>query len=391
MKNNNNKITIITARASFPNGFGATSIIQKYAKGFLKLGFNCDVLLLRPTEFSKDSENYLIKGFYNKVYFEYMSKSNVTSHKLFTRVYLYSIGLLRTVSYLFKNKNKIHKIVFYSPDYLISTLSILLISYLFSIECIGIKTESSYSDSHRISKKYWKIKEYFIYKWFKKMVVITSYLESQLREFGYNNRIEKLPIIIDEEMYDGIVSKETQSFDLLYIGTLGYKEELYKLIQILEIVKDKVKEVKLNIIGKFINTEFENEIMELIKSKKLDNSIIFHGYMKYSEIPYFLSCCDVMILPRIETEYSKAGFPIKLAEYLLSGKPTIVSKTGEIDNFLTHNKNALLIDPYSNVDFAEAIISVFTNYEFYRSIGMNGREIALKSFSSIYICRKIIE
>jgi glycosyltransferase involved in cell wall biosynthesis len=386
------KIIIITARSGFPNGYGAASIIRKYSKGFLKCGYSPLVLLLRPSESSSGDGvfNRNIKGVYEGVEYEYMSNTCFTSKSLIVRFWRYCVALLRSIKFIVCRYKEIEKVFFYSPDFLISTIIIQVTCKLLNIKCVGIKTESSYSDRQRTKRLFWKVREKVLYRLFSSMVVITNYLKEQLSSFGYHKNILVLPIVVDEAMFDSVYcsNKETS---LIYMGTLNYIEELICLIEAYNIVHKKYKSWKLHIIGGFVCVKTENMIKNLISGLDLTESIVWHGKIAASEVPEQLSRGGVMLLPRIAGEYSKAGFPIKLGEYLLSGSPTIVTRTGDIEDYLTDGVNAFLVAPNSSELFAERIEDVIKNYEKSLMVGIRGRTFAAEKFGSKNICKKMLE
>lgn len=384
------KITIITARSGFPNGSGASSILRKYGEGFKKLGYDIDILLLRPSETVRGNQiNSEIEGVYKGISFKYMCKTTITKNNYLKRIYLYFIGVLNTLIYLLKNHNKLCEVFFYSPDYIISTMIIQLLCKNLNINCIGIKTESSYSDKQRTKKLFWKYKEKLIYKNFNSMIVISEYLKKQIKDFGYNGNIEVIPIVVNENMYD-YVNVDDKLKEIIYMGSLAHKKELKLLIKSFSIVNKRFENWSLKIIGSFNSKELKTYINNYINELELDNHIKFLGFVSANDLPELLAKGGIMVLPRVRQEYSEAGFPIKLGEYLLSGSPTIVTKTGEINKYLIDGKNSFLVEKINAKNFAKKIIYVINNYNYALEIGNNGRKLSIKEFGSKNICKKML-
>ena len=387
------KVVLITARSGFPNGYGAASIIRKYSKGFIKSGYNVRVMLIRPSEYTSSGTimNKDIKGQYEEVEYEYMSKTCFTSSNIFVRYWRYFIALLRTLMYLIYNRKGIEKVFFYSPDYLLSTFLIQSTCRLIDVKIIGIKTESSFSDRQRTKRPFWIMKEKLLYRLFSSMIVITEYLKEQLHRFGYDNKnISVIPIIVDEEMYKEVSCKEKEE-SLIYMGTLNYENELKSLIEMFRIVQSKYPQIKLRVIGGFVSSELEKKIKNQVNRLNIKNSIIWHGKIPATDIPKILIRGGVMVLPRSAGEYSKGGFPIKLGEYLLSGAPTVVTRTGDIEEYLIDKENAFLVKPDDPVLFANEVISVLDNFEKSLLVGEKGKKMAEIEFGAKNICKKMLE
>lgn len=384
------RIAIITARSGFPNGFGAASIIRKYGAGFVKLGYACDVLLMRPSEKKGENVfNQLKEGNFNNISFKYTCMSIYTSNNPFKRIALYFIGTINTLIYIFANHDQLKKVFFYSPDYIFSTILIQIACHLKRVPCVGIKTESSFCDIHRTQKFLWKTRERFIYKLFNNMVVITEHLKKQLLNFGYSKNIKVVPIIVDEDMYKNIPSTRKEKI-LIYMGTLDHEEELSALIESFSIITKSFPEWQLQIVGSFRNIKLEKKIHLDISNLNIKNKIIFTGKIPVDKIPYILSKGGVMLLPRIKEEYSQAGFPIKLGEYLLSGAPVVATKTGDINNYLKDGYNSFLVDPGNAEIFSKKVIDVIDNYSESLKVGKRGTLFAIEAFGSVNICKKLL-
>ncbi len=77
-------------------------------------------------------------------------------------------------------------------------------------------------------------------------------------------------------------------------------------------------------------------------------------------------------------------FPTKLGEYLLNEIPIIATKIGEMNNYLSHKINALLIDDGNVKDLAKNIEILFTNNDLAKLLAKNGKKLAESEFSNEY-------
>lgn len=79
---------------------------------------------------------------------------------------------------------------------------------------------------------------------------------------------------------------------------------------------------------------------------------------------------------------AQGGFPTKLGEYLVTGLPVVVTKTGEIPLFLQHGQNALLCEPGDVDYFAANLRWALENYDNASRIGREGRVKAETVFNA---------
>ncbi|MEO7835038.1 MAG: glycosyltransferase family 4 protein, partial [Ginsengibacter sp.] len=108
--------------------------------------------------------------------------------------------------------------------------------------------------------------------------------------------------------------------------------------------------------------------------------ISFLGRKTAKEIPKILCDSDILVLARPDNNQAKAGFPTKLGEYLASGKPVVITDTGEVSRYLSNNISAYLARPDDVKDFAEKILFALSDQNASK-IGRKGFEIAKENFN----------
>ena len=87
-----------------------------------------------------------------------------------------------------------------------------------------------------------------------------------------------------------------------------------------------------------------------------------------------------LVLARPDSLQARAGFPTKLGEYLATGRPVVVTRTGEIDRFLVDGESAYLAESGNVEDIARQICAVLADAGKAERIGATGRDVALREF-----------
>ena len=378
-----NKYVIITACSGFPNGYGAASILRKYAKGFLENNLELHIMLLRPSESSESILNTEIAGEFCGAAYEYVCRENITSKSILKRLFVYARGILNAVKYIWINKNKIKAVYYYTPEHYNSVAIIGKICKIIKIPYIGIKKESSFINGKSKNDIHYVNNERRIYAVFNKIIAISKYIKVQLEDFGYKNKIDIVPILLDTKMYEK-VSKREKTKEIIYVGSLGHDAEIKNLFNIVNITVKSHPDWKFVIIGNTFDLSEEN--------KKISNNVVeFTGALSFEKVAERLINASIMILPRSRQEYSAAGFPIKLGEYLLTGSPVIVTDVGEIKSYIKDNEEAYFVEPDNPVAFAEKINYVIEHYDEALEVGKRGKEKAIAEFDAVKLCKKMTD
>jgi len=134
--------------------------------------------------------------------------------------------------------------------------------------------------------------------------------------------------------------------------------------------------------GKYLNL-LRREVAKL----NLDN-VIVKGFMPHKKIPVFLQAADVLLMPyqkkvlHRQKKHDTAAFmsPLKLFEYMASGRPIVSSRIEVIEELLQNKKNALLVEPDNVEEWSHSIKYLKMNKEFADKMGRQAKQ-DVKDFS----------
>lgn len=91
------------------------------------------------------------------------------------------------------------------------------------------------------------------------------------------------------------------------------------------------------------------EMRDFVRKNELSDVTIV-GHVKPRLVPLYQFAADVLVLPPLAGNYERrhqAEFtsPLKLFEYMAARRPIIASRLSSIEDILTHDENALLVEP----------------------------------------------
>jgi len=172
----------------------------------------------------------------------------------------------------------------------------------------------------------------------------------------------------------GEEASRPDSHSAVYIGNLVHREIDY-LIDIAGSVREIVPDFRLSIFGDATDAR-RAEIVAQLEERGLSGAVKVEPPVPPAEVPSVLRHAEVLLLPRAQGEFSTAGFPNKLGEYLASGRPVVVTSVGDIPHYLKDGETALLVAPDDCVAFSEAVVGALRDGEHTRVIGVNGQRIA---------------
>ncbi|MFA6428761.1 MAG: glycosyltransferase family 4 protein [Candidatus Buchananbacteria bacterium] len=132
------------------------------------------------------------------------------------------------------------------------------------------------------------------------------------------------------------------------------------------------------------------EVGKFRKEFSGSKNIIFLGHQPFSQIPRILQAADVLVLPnsaksKISSQYTS---PLKLFEYMATGRPIVASALPSIKEILNQD-NSVLFEPDNAQALAEAIIKVLKDEAFSARIAKQSW-LDVQGFSWTNRAKKII-
>ena len=148
---------------------------------------------------------------------------------------------------------------------------------------------------------------------------------------------------------------------VIYIGSLDVRRKPDILLEAFALAMRTCHSAKLLIVG---DDGAIPRLSSLAKRLGIDEQVIFTGYVPYNEIPNYIACADIGLAYVPNTPEYFYQPPLKTAEYLACGLPTIATDTDGNKYFVQHEVNGLLVND-SVESVAAAIERLLTDAKLY--------------------------
>lgn len=236
----------------------------------------------------------------------------------------------------------------------------VLFNILSKVKCLVIeRTEypTSLISQAKISKeemdKELKLLRY--YKYAKGFITCSSFLKEYYTQFASNAIYHISPLIVDMAAFSKERTEYSKTNLIVYCGSFNnLKDGIPTLIEAFLIVSKKYPQYKLMLIGGG-SKENEELFRNLIREKGLEEKVVFTGKIPHHEMSNYLSKAEICALARPDNKQAEGGIPSKLAEYLASGRPCVITNVGDISLYMKDGYNCYMAAPSSVMDFAKKL------------------------------------
>jgi len=219
-------------------------------------------------------------------------------------------------------------------------------------------------------KQYFKPADYYQLKYWTKISVQNAARVLTISEFSKTDLcelydVDPKKIVVTHLGYDtkrfnpqikgqliaGILDKYKIPGDyLLFLGTVQPKKNLKRLIEAFNRLSNKkLQLVVVGMINEGRGGWLYQDVFDLVKTLKLENRVIFTGYVPDEEVPSLMIGAKAYILPSLYE-----GFGIPAIEAIAMGVPTVVSRVSSLPE-ICGPAASYINDPY-DVDSIEVAL-----------------------------------
>lgn len=184
-------------------------------------------------------------------------------------------------------------------------------------------------------------------------------------------------VSLSKEKARKIIGLETDSAMVVYTGRL-YQDSIKS---ILEMAKHIQQDIHIVLVGPPEESwssvsDSLSALNQKIQSRGY-NHITIVGPVSPSKVRYYHFAADLLLIPYTERlRTGKHMSPIKVFEYMASGRPIVAFELPVLCEILRHKKNAYLVSEISGKALADGISVVLNDPELQMELGRRAREEA---------------
>ncbi len=119
---------------------------------------------------------------------------------------------------------------------------------------------------------------------------------------------------------------------------------------------------------------------EGLQAASHDGRVTGVGYIDRDSLLRMYRDAAALLIPLFDDLSSRARFPTKIGEYLMSGRPVVATAVGEIERFFCDGETAYVAAPGNPSAFADKLLEILDDPQGAAAVGSAGRALAERTF-----------
>ena len=173
----------------------------------------------------------------------------------------------------------------------------------------------------------------------------------------------------------------------MYLGDTHVRRGLQTAISSVEILKDKIPNLKLVIVGK--NTT-DTILKEQVKDIKVQDFVDFEGWQNVSLFQSYILSSAVCISPLHRNLQHDVAYANKIFQYMSLAKPLLVSDAIAQKRLVEKTNSGLVHQEKNSDDFTDKILKLYKDDALRTQLGENGKNFVRNEFSWEQTSKKLL-
>ncbi len=163
---------------------------------------------------------------------------------------------------------------------------------------------------------------------------------------------------------------------VLYLGQLNGAQYAELVIKAYNEIIQARKDISLLIVG---GGSYLSKLKEFTKKLGLEKNVVFTGFVHDEDVPKCIASADVTVASFEKNKITECKSPLKIVEYLGSGKAIVASDVGEIKRMV--GDAGIIVQPGNVKEIVGAVLKILDNERLKKKLEINARKHAEKNFN----------
>ncbi|MEN8150860.1 MAG: glycosyltransferase family 4 protein [Planctomycetota bacterium] len=175
-----------------------------------------------------------------------------------------------------------------------------------------------------------------------------------------------------------------------YVGSVGPHRGVDTAVRAAPLTARQIPGFRLLVVG-VRNERQIAPLQRIVRRLGAEESVEFVGWQSPDRVGAFLAASAACLVPHNDWEHTRTTVPHKLFQYMMAGKPVIVSDVRPLKRIIEETGAGLVFKANDHSDLARALVELHHDPALGEELGQKGRQAATGSHAWRHDARRLVE
>jgi glycosyltransferase involved in cell wall biosynthesis len=192
------------------------------------------------------------------------------------------------------------------------------------------------------------------------------------------------------EQVDPIIQEEYEAFwTVTYIGSINPHRGLDTTLRAVSLIGNQISDIRLLIVG--ARAQDKRQILSMASDLGIEDIIDIICWQPFQKINSYIMASDICLVPHNDFEHTQTTVPHKLFQYMICGKPVLVSDCKPLARIVEETRSGLIFEANNEKSLANKLLFMRKHPELLIEMGLNGQQAALGKYAWRNDAERLIE
>jgi len=192
------------------------------------------------------------------------------------------------------------------------------------------------------------------------------------------------------EVDAGVVDRYRGKWMACYLGGLGPERGIDTALQAVPLAAPEIPGFVLAIVGVQNQHDFDH-LKQMAGQLGAQDQVDVVRWQPSSTARGYIAASSACLVPYIDSEHTHTTVPHKLFQYMLSGKPVVVSDVRPLRRIVQETNAGLVFEAGDPASLAQALLTLYKTPGLAATLGDSGRQAALGPYAWRHDAQRLVE
>jgi glycosyltransferase involved in cell wall biosynthesis len=187
-----------------------------------------------------------------------------------------------------------------------------------------------------------------------------------------------------------IVKRYQDSWVISYVGSIGPHRGVDTAIRAIPLVAGRIPNLRLVLVGAK-EGKYLKHLSRLVIQEGVEEQVDIVGWQPFARVGSFVSVSAACLVPHNSSEHTQTTVPHKLFQYMISGKPVIVSSVRPLRRIIEETQAGLVFESDDPASLARVLLQLYEQPELGARLALKGHRAATGPFAWQHDARRLRE